>query len=111
MQEYREQIYLLLRDYDNTKMTRSVMINPPNCSWSAESFISSYLRDLIESTHEFLKLLEEHTSKLKHVFVQRRRAARKSGTTKKSRKNKKKNSTGENAGIARCWSLDRRGHA
>lgn len=53
-----------------------------------------------------MKLLEEHTSKLKHVFVQRRRAARKSGTKKKSRKNKKKN-----AGITRCWSLNRRRHA
>lgn len=37
----------------------------------------TYLQDLVETTHEFLKLLEEHTSKLKHVFVQRRRTARK----------------------------------
>ncbi|CAF0814816.1 unnamed protein product [Adineta ricciae] len=70
MQEYREQIYQLLRDFDNTKMS------------------SIYLHDLVESTHEFLKLLEEHTNKLKHVFVQRRRTARKP-TTKKSSKKKK----------------------
>ncbi|CAF1001865.1 unnamed protein product, partial [Rotaria sordida] len=67
MQEYREQIYILLRDYDNTKMT------------------NIYLHDLIESTHEFLKMLEEHTTKLKHVFVQRCRTARKSTTTKKKK--------------------------
>ena len=50
---------------------------------------SGFLHDLIESTHEFLKLLEEHTSKLKHVFVQRRQAARKSTTSKKKKKKKK----------------------
>jgi hypothetical protein len=65
MQEYREQIYLLLKDYDNTKMN------------------STYLHDLIETTHEFLKLLEEHTTKLKHVFVQRRRVTHKKPTKKK----------------------------
>ena len=47
----------------------------------------------METTHEFLKMLEEHTTKLKHVFVQRRRNARKP-TTKK-----KKKATKENPGI------------
>ncbi|CAF2742413.1 unnamed protein product [Rotaria sp. Silwood2] len=73
MQEYREQIYILLKDYDNTKMS------------------SVYLHDLIESTHEFLKMLEEHTSKIKHVFVQRRRTARKSATKKNTKKKKNEN--------------------
>ncbi|CAF3327336.1 unnamed protein product [Rotaria sp. Silwood1] len=73
MQEYREQIHVLLKDYDNTKMT------------------NVYLHDLIESTHEFLKMLEEHTSKLKHVFVQRRRTARKSTTKKNTKKKKNEN--------------------
>jgi hypothetical protein len=41
-------------------------------------------------------MLEEHTSKLKHVFVQRRRAARKP-TTKKN-KNSKKNKKNGNDG-------------
>jgi hypothetical protein len=40
----------------------------------------------VESTHEFLKMLEEHTTKMKHVFVQRRRATRKATTTKKKKK-------------------------
>jgi len=71
MQEYREQIFLLLKDFDNTKMTKA------------------FLHDLIESTHEFLKLFEEHTAKLKHVFVQRRRAARKATKSKKKSKKKK----------------------
>ncbi len=47
---------------------------------------STYLHDLVESTHEFLKMLEEHTTKLKHVFVQRRRTARKPSTKKKKTK-------------------------
>lgn len=50
---------------------------------------SVYLHDLIETTHEFLKMLEEHTSKIKHVFVQRCRTARKS--TKKKNTKKKSN--------------------
>ncbi|CAF2135393.1 unnamed protein product [Rotaria magnacalcarata] len=73
MQEYREQIYILLKDFDNTKMT------------------SAYLHDLIECTHEFLKMLEEHTTKLKHVFVQRRRVARKPGTRNNKKKQKNVN--------------------
>ncbi len=47
---------------------------------------STYLHDLVESTHEFLKMLEEHTTKVKHVFVQRRRVARKPTTKKKKTK-------------------------
>lgn len=52
---------------------------------------STYLHDLVETTHEFLKLLEEHTKKLKHVFVQRRRTARKSSSKKKTKKKGKDN--------------------
>jgi hypothetical protein len=47
-----------------------------------------YLHDLVETTHEFLKLLEEHINKVKHVFVQRRRAARKSNKSKKKKSGK-----------------------
>lgn len=54
-------------------------------------FFSTYLHDLVESTHEFLKLLEEHTKKLKRVFVQRRRVARKSSSKKKTKKKSKDN--------------------
>ncbi len=51
------------------------------------SSFSIYLHDLVESTHEFLKMLEEHTTKLKHVFVQRRRVARKPISKKKKNEN------------------------
>ena len=91
MQEYREQIFMLLKDYDNTKMNRW----EKGCSFALLTFFCSvYLHDLVESTHEFLKLLEEHTKKLKHVFVQRRRAARKSSTKKKKNKTKSKKTPG-----------------
>ena len=42
-------------------------------------------------------MLEEHTSKLKHVFVQCRRAARKTAAKKKN-KNSKKNKKNGNDG-------------
>ncbi|CAF0726888.1 unnamed protein product [Didymodactylos carnosus] len=68
VQEYREQILNLLKEFDNTKMS------------------DTYLRNLIESTHEFLKLLEEHTTNGKHLFVQKRKRERKNkkSVTKKS---------------------------
>ncbi|CAF1342072.1 unnamed protein product [Adineta steineri] len=85
MQEYREQIYLLLKDYDNTKMT------------------SAYLHDLVESTHEFLKLLEEHTTKLKHVFVQRCRTARKPVTKKNTKKKNDETNEPPNEQLEEEW--------
>jgi hypothetical protein len=54
-------------------------------------WFSAYLHDLVESTHEFVKMLEEHTTKVKHVFVQRRRTARKATTKKNTKKALKEN--------------------
>jgi hypothetical protein len=53
-------------------------------------FFSTYLHALVETTHEFVKMLEEHTTKLRHVFVQRCRVARKSTTKKKTNENQSK---------------------
>ncbi|XP_068209920.1 protein timeless homolog [Palaemon carinicauda] len=52
--EYREMILVLLQNYDRRKM--SIV----------------YLKDLVETAHTFIKLLEKFCGKTKHIIVQRK---------------------------------------
>ncbi|XP_042877504.1 protein timeless homolog [Penaeus japonicus] len=52
--EYREMVMILLQNYDPVKLS------------------STYLKDLVETTHIFLKLLESFCGKSKHVIVQKK---------------------------------------
>uniref|UniRef100_A0A3Q2C843 Timeless circadian clock n=1 Tax=Cyprinodon variegatus TaxID=28743 RepID=A0A3Q2C843_CYPVA len=71
LMEYREIFLTLLRKYDETKQPQS------------------YLKDLVESTHLFLRMLERFCKGRKNLIVQKKRVRR-----KKSR-GKKKNSIQE----------------
>ncbi|TNM89036.1 hypothetical protein fugu_005290 [Takifugu bimaculatus] len=59
MMEYREIFLTLLRKYDETKQPQS------------------YLQDLVESTHLFLRMLERFCTGRKNLIVQRKRVKRK----------------------------------
>lgn len=62
--EYREMVLILLQNYDPLKMT------------------VTYLKDVVETTHIFLKLLEGFCGKNRHVVVQRKgKKARKKKAT------------------------------
>lgn len=52
--EYREMVMNLLQNYDPVKLS------------------STYLKDLVETTHIFMKLLESFCGKSKHVIVQKK---------------------------------------
>ena len=76
--EYREMCLVLLQNYCETQ--HSV----------------SYLKDLVETTHIFLKLLEQFCKTNRHVVVQktvRRNAANKSASSRIKPKSKTKSST------------------
>ncbi|XP_061731449.1 protein timeless homolog isoform X1 [Nerophis ophidion] len=59
LMEYREIFLTLLRKYDETKQPQS------------------YLQDLVESTHLFLRMLERFSKGRKNLIVQKKRAKRK----------------------------------
>ncbi|KAM4588760.1 protein timeless homolog isoform 1-T2 [Odontesthes bonariensis] len=66
MMEYREIFLTLLRKYDETKQPHS------------------YLKDLVESTHLFLRMLERFCKGRKNLIVQRKRVKRKKSRGKKT---------------------------
>ncbi|XP_045618399.2 protein timeless homolog [Procambarus clarkii] len=57
--EYREMVLILLQNFDQLKMTLT------------------YLKDVVETSHIFLKLLEGFCGKNKHIFVQQKKKPRK----------------------------------
>ncbi|CAG5982174.1 unnamed protein product, partial [Menidia menidia] len=65
MMEYREIFLTLLRKYDETKQPHS------------------YLKDLVESTHLFLRMLERFSKGRKNLIVQRKRVKRRKSRSKK----------------------------
>ncbi|XP_072308681.1 protein timeless homolog [Eucyclogobius newberryi] len=66
MMEYREILVTLLRKFDETKQPRS------------------YLQDLVETTHLFLRMLERFCKGRRNLMVQRKRVKRKKSKGKKS---------------------------
>ncbi|XP_072238481.1 protein timeless homolog [Leuresthes tenuis] len=66
MMEYREIFLTLLRKYDETKQPHS------------------YLKDLVESTHLFLRMLERFCKGRKNLIVQRKRVKRRKSRGKKT---------------------------
>lgn len=65
LMEYREIFLTLLRKYDETKQPQS------------------YLKDLVESTHLFLRMLERFCKGRKNLIVQRKKVRRKKSNSKK----------------------------
>ncbi|XP_041837183.1 protein timeless homolog isoform X2 [Melanotaenia boesemani] len=65
LMEYREIFLTLLRKYDETKQPHS------------------YLKDLVESTHLFLRMLERFCKGRRNLIVQRKRVKRKKSQNKK----------------------------
>ncbi|XP_076063170.1 protein timeless homolog isoform X1 [Oratosquilla oratoria] len=57
--EYRELVLILLQNYDELKMS------------------NSYLKDLVETSHIFLKLLEQMCGKHRHLMVQKKSVKKK----------------------------------
>ncbi|KAL4229318.1 hypothetical protein ACF0H5_012360 [Mactra antiquata] len=67
MMEFRDIFLTLLRHFDQNRQSRS------------------YLKDLVETTHMFLKMLEQFSKKTGHLVVQKKKT--KSGGRKKKAKN------------------------
>ena len=67
--EYREMCMVLLQNYKETQHS------------------ISYLKDLVETTHIFLKLFETHTQGTRHFMIQKKVRARRKRKKTKSKKN------------------------
>ena len=83
--EYREMCLVLLQNYNS--LLHSV----------------SYLKDLVETNHIFLKLLEQFCNSNRHVIVQKKT---RSGRRKKSKNTKAKNKKNELNGASSGISFD-----